>query len=381
MSIIQVKVHLSQVLLLTTGQMQTRQASIPEIPGWDGMASQKHTEISIDGSTGEGGGQILRTSLSLSVCIGRSFRIFNIRAARARPGLQPQHLAAVKAAMQISNAVVSGDQKGSQELVFRPGSLVAGDYHFSIGTAGSTTLVLQTILPALILADAPTSLVLEGGTHNPLAPSFDFLQHSFLPILNRMGPRVTATLEQPGFAPRGGGRMQVDVQPVSSLNALDIPERGSVQNQYAEVLLAHLPRHIAERELATLKHSLGYTDAQLRFQDVTQAYGPGNAVSVVVSSENITEFFTAFGQRGLPAEQVAIRVVKEVRRYLAAGVPVGSHLADQLLIPFVLAGGGMFKTLKPSSHTLTNIDVIRAFSHRCIHTEETGPDQWIVSID
>lgn len=343
------------------------------------MVLETLTDIQIDGSNGEGGGQILRTSLSLSTCLGQPFRIFNIRASRSRPGLQPQHLAAVKAAQAISDAEVKGDKKNSQELIFKPARVVAGTYHFPVGTAGSTSLVLQTILPALMLADAPSSLLLEGGTHNPLAPPFDFLQHAFLPVLNRMGPLVSICLERPGFAPRGGGRVRVNIQPASGLHSVDIPERGSVQAQYAEVLLAHLPEHIAQRELAVIKQGLGYTDEQLMFRIVSNAYGPGNVVCVVVNSEHITECFTAFGWRGIPAEQVANKVVSDVHRYLKAGVPVGSCLADQLLVPLALAGSGMFMTLKPSSHTLTNIDVIHAFMKDGIQTEEIGHDVWKVS--
>jgi RNA 3'-terminal phosphate cyclase (ATP) len=335
----------------------------------------------IDGAMGEGGGQILRSSLALSNCLGRPFRITHIRAARQRPGLQPQHLAAVRAAAAISRAHVEGDEKGSQELVFSPGKVAAGEYHFAIGTAGSTTLVLQTVLPALCLADGPSSLLLEGGTHNPFAPPFDFLQHAFLPVLNRMGPTVTATLERPGFVPKGGGRVHIGIQPVASLRPLHIAERGAIRLQHAEVLLAHLPAHIARRELAVLQQGLGLADSQISLRVVEDAYGPGNVVCVVIKSDFITECFTAFGQRGVPAEQVAGGVVKAVRHYLRAGVPVGKYLADQLLLPMALAGSGMFVTLQPSLHALTNMEVINAFMGVRIQAEEMRPDTWKISLD
>jgi RNA 3'-terminal phosphate cyclase (ATP) len=336
--------------------------------------------ITIDGSLGEGGGQILRTALALATCLGRPCRIFNIRAQRRRPGLQPQHLAAVRAAAAISGAVMQGAEKDSLELVFTPGSITPGEYAFDVGTAGSTTLVLQTVLPALVLADGPSHLSLEGGTHNPLAPPFEFLVHAFLPVLNRMGPMVTARLERPGFAPRGGGRFRVEVQPVSKLKPLVLAGRGAVRAQHAEVLLAHLPQHIAAREIAVIQQALGYTESQLEFRFANEAYGPGNVVSIIIESEQVTECFTAFGQRGVPAEKVAQQVVNEVRRYLKAGVPVGSHLADQLLLLLALAGGGSFVTLKPSSHTLTNIEVIRAFVPFDFQAEEIGPDAWQISV-
>lgn len=336
--------------------------------------------ISIDGAMGEGGGQILRTSLALSTCLGLTFRITNIRAFRKKPGLQPQHLAAVNAATTISDARVEGVERNSQELLFKPGNVMAGDYHFSVGTAGSTMLVLQTVLPALLLADAPSSLILEGGTHNPFAPPFEFLQKVFFPLLNQMGPSVTATLERPGFAPKGGGRVHVRIQPSPVLDAIEITERGNIHEQSAEVILAHLPRHIAEREFAVIQQRLAYDDNQLLYRNVEESYGPGNVVTIMIKSEHITEYFTAFGQRGIPAEQVASEVVNKVQRYLRAGVPVGSHLADQLLLPLVLAGKGMFITLKPSSHTLTNKNVIASFLDVPIQLEEIKDNVWRISI-
>ena len=344
------------------------------------MAFAKSKSIHIDGSMGEGGGQILRTSLALSTCLGQPFTIVNIRAARQRPGLQPQHLAAVKAAAAISHAAVDGAEKDSLALSFTPSNIVTGHHHFSIGTAGSTSLVLQTILPALMLADSPSSIILEGGTHNPLAPPFDFLQQAFLPLINRMGPTIEARLERPGFAPKGGGRLCLEVNPTLKLKALEIPERGAVIRQYAEVLLAHLPEHIAHRELTVIKQALGYDDSQLKMRMIDNAYGPGNVVSVIVASEYITECFSTFGQRGLPAEQVANKVVREVRRYLNAGVPVGCYLADQLLLPLALAGHGMYMTLEPSRHLLTNMGVINAFMNIKIRAQELEHDIWKISL-
>lgn len=336
--------------------------------------------ITIDGSLGEGGGQILRTILAMSIVIGRPFRLFNIRAARNNPGLQPQHLAAVNAATVISHARVQGNEKDSQELLFEPSTATPGDYFFSVGTAGSTSLVLQTLLPALMLANEPSSLIIEGGTHNPLAPPFDFLEYAFLPLLNRMGPTISATLERPGFAPKGGGRLHVVIQPSTCLKPLNLTERGQLLSQYAMVWLSHLPEHIAKRELAVIQRSLDYDDGQLKFSPVVNAYGPGNMVSIIVESENITECFTAFGQRGLPAEQVAENAVNQVKRYLAAGVPVGPFLADQLLLPLAIAGNGSFVTVNPSSHMLTNREVIRAFMGVDIQINELRRDVWNISL-
>lgn len=343
------------------------------------MAPGTLTDVHIDGSTGEGGGQILRTSLALSSCLGKSFQISRIRAQRNRPGLQPQHLAAVKAASEICDAQVEGAEKDSQELCFIPGKVQAGEYHFVIGTAGSTTLVLQTVLPALVLAGKPSSLVLEGGTHNPFAPPFEFLTRAFLPLLERMGPTVHAVLERPGFAPKGGGRIRVDIEPVTKLLPIEIMQRGRITKRHAEVLLAHLPEHIAQRELAVIKQALKFEDSELSLNFASEAFGAGNVVSAIIQSEHITECFTAFGQRGLPAEQVAQKLVKELQRYLDAGVPVGKYLADQLLLPLALAGGGSFMTVEPSSHTLTNIRVINAFMDTSIQCRQIDTDTWMIT--
>ncbi len=230
--------------------------------------------LTIDGARGEGGGQILRSALALSAVTGTAVRIQRIRAGREKPGLLPQHLAAVRAAAQISEADVDGDRLGARELVFRPRRVRPGAHHFAVGTAGSATLVLQTVLPPLLLADTPSRLSLEGGTHNRFAPSFDFLSRAFLPLIARMGRRVTATLERPGFYPAGGGRFTIDITPVPGLTPLALTERGLIRRRHARPLVARLPVSIADRE-----------------------------------------------------------------------VPVGTHLADQLLLPMALAGTSTLRTL------------------------------------
>lgn len=336
--------------------------------------------LTIDGAQGEGGGQILRTCLSLSMCLGRPFEITNIRAARSRPGLQPQHLAAVRAAMSVCSAQVEGAERGSGTLRFSPEPVKPGRYNFSIGTAGSTMLVLQTVLPALVLADAPSVLRLEGGTHNPFAPPYEFLAYSYLPLLERMGPTVRTRVERAGFAPKGGGIIHVEIDPVEHLRPLRILERGRILRQNAEVLIAHLPEHIAQRELKVIQEKEGYTADQLKVREMSDAYGPGNAVLVTVESEYVTEVFAAFGARGVKAENVAQMVVDELRAYMNSGVPVGKHLADQLLIPMALAGEGVFVTQKPTSHLMTNIEVIQAFMDIPIRLEEIVRGQWMVSI-
>lgn len=336
--------------------------------------------ITIDGSQGEGGGQILRSALALSLVTGKPFRIGNIRARRKKPGLMRQHLTAVNAAAEVGAAQVSGNAIGSRELAFAPTALRSGRYHFAVGTAGSCTLVLQTVLPALILADGPSEILLEGGTHNPNAPPFDFLAGAFLPLLNRMGPSVTAVLERPGFYPAGGGRIRVKVTPSLELLPLHLIQRGKVLTQTATAIVARLPRSIAEREIAVVREKLTWGEDCLGVMEEPDSSGPGNVLVLAVASEFVTEIFTGFGELGVSAETVAGRTVKEVREYLASGVPVGRHLADQLLLPLALAGGGAFRTLAPTAHTITNIEVLRLFLALDIKVEQQDEQGWAISI-
>lgn len=317
--------------------------------------------ITIDGAQGEGGGQILRTSLALSLVTGKPFRMENIRAKREKPGLLRQHLTAVNAAAEVSGARVEGNAIGSKSLSFSPGTVKAGTYHWAVGTAGSATLVLQTVLPSLLTADKPSELVLEGGTHNPYAPPFDFLDKAFLPLLARMGPTVTATLERPGFYPAGGGKFTASVKPTKRLAKLDLIERGEIVRRSGTAVVSRLPRSIAETELAILQAKLSWEAACFKVEVVPNPRGPGNILICTVESQNVTEVFTGFGEKGVPADRVALASVEEVREYLASGVPVGRHLADQLMIPMALAGGGVFRTLPPTRHSLTNIEVIQKF--------------------
>jgi RNA 3'-terminal phosphate cyclase (ATP) len=317
--------------------------------------------IEIDGSFGEGGGQILRTALSLAACRREPLRIFNIRSGRRKPGLARQHLTAVQAAAAVCGAEVKGVSLGSQEIGFRPEDIRPGDYRFSVGSAGSATLVLQTVLPPLLCAPGPSRLTLEGGTHNPWAPPFDFLKLAFLPLIERMGPRVRAKLERAGFHPAGGGCFKVEIQPVESLRPLHLTERGRVKRQSARVLIANLPLHIAEREIRVLASRLGWRRELLRIEPVPDPAGPGNVVLIEIECEHVTEVFCAFGRRGMKAEKVAAQAAGQAQRYLESGAPVGEHLSDQLLLPLALAGEGSLVTPALSRHAETNIDVIRRF--------------------
>jgi RNA 3'-terminal phosphate cyclase (ATP) len=315
--------------------------------------------LSLDGSQGEGGGQILRTALACSLLTGVPFAIEKIRAARRRPGLLPQHLAAVRAAAEIANAATEGAILGSETLTFEPGEIRAGKYHFDIGTAGSAGLVLQTVLVPLLSAGGESQLEIEGGTHNEGAPPFEFLDLGFAPLLRRMGADLTLTLEKPGFYPVGGGRIRARVGK-ANWRRLELLERGEVRSVWASALVSRLPLSIAQRELAVVEEGLGWPEECLTASAV-EADGPGNALILVVETEQVTEVFTGFGRRGLPAEEVAAMAVAKTRRYLDSGVAVGVHLADQLLVPLTQTGGGSFLTSEPSGHFTTNAGVVDRF--------------------
>ncbi len=326
----------------------------------------------IDGSQGEGGGQILRSSLALSAITQTPFRIANIRAGRRRPGLLRQHLTAVRAAAEVCGAQISGDELGSGELTFEPGTVRGGAYAFEIGTAGSTSLVLQSILPALALANEPSTVEVRGGTHNPTSPPFDFLVRALFPLLARMGVTVAGTLHRPGFYPAGGGHAVFRVEPTAALTPLALLERGDIRRQRIVALVAALPESIGDREIETIADALGWDRDVGEVQRAPRAIGPGNVVTVEVQADHVTEVFTGFGEKGVRAENVAATVAAEVAAYLDAGVPVGQHLADQLLLWLALAGEGAFRTVAPTMHTTTHCDVIRAFLDVNVDCRQVG---------
>ena len=318
----------------------------------------EQTLVRMDGSFGEGGGQILRTSLSLSLVTGKSFRIENIRAKRQKPGLLRQHLTAVQAAAEVGSGEVDGAVLGSKALTFVPGKVRAGDYHFAVGTAGSGTLVLQTILPALMTASAPSRVEIEGGTHNPAAPPFDFLERSFMPLIESMGPKVKVELQRYGFYPAGGGRFVVEVTPCAALQPITVGERGEITARRAVALVANLPYHIARRELDTLGKLLDWGPECLSCEDTKNSVSPGNFVMIELKSSAVTEIFTAFGKLRVSAEDVATDATEQAGAYFRSNAAVGEHLADQLLLPMALAGGGSFTAVSLNMHAKTNMQVI-----------------------
>jgi RNA 3'-terminal phosphate cyclase (ATP) len=334
----------------------------------------------VDGSYGEGGGQILRTSLALSMITGNDVFIKNIRAARSNPGLQRQHLAAVNAAVEVCNAEIDGNHLGARELTFRPNKVQSGKYHFSVGSAGSCMLVLQTVLPALMLAESNSTLTLEGGTHNPFAPTFDFLSRCFLTILNRTGCHVQLELETAGFYPVGGGICRVTIEPNQfPMRSVEILERGKLLGHHAIGVLAKLPSSIGEREINTASRMLGWPQNSRSIQ-VIDSPGPGNVLLLHSEFENVSEVVTGFGKVNVPAEFVAKKAAREMKSYLASNAPVGTYLADQLLVPLAIKGGGVFRCTETSQHTLTNIHTIKSFIEKEIRTEPQADGTVLITI-
>lgn len=323
--------------------------------------------IEIDGSVGEGGGQILRTALALAMCTGRAIAITRIRARRAKPGLMRQHLTCVQASVAVCSARVEGAVLGSQTLRFEPGAVRAGEYAFDVGSAGSCTLVLQTVLPALMLAAGPSRVTLRGGTHNPMAPPFHFLERSFAPLLRRLGIGLDLVSHRYGFYPAGGGEIEASIRPSArGLTPFDLTGRGAMLQEYAECLAPGLRRSVAVRELAALEGALGWSGDQLRTPEVRDEEGPGNALMATLAHEHVCEVFTSFGERGVSSEQVAIALAREVKAFQESVGALGPHVADQWMLPLALAVAGSgsraeFTCSEMTDHARTNLEVIGKF--------------------
>ncbi len=329
--------------------------------------------VFVDGSMGEGGGQILRTSLALACITGRNLHIENIRAARRNPGLAKQHLICVRAACEICSGQCEGAKIGSQVLDFQPGSIRGGDFSFDIGSAGSATLVIQTILPALFLADKPSTVTVTGGTHNPWAPPFDFLAETFLPAIRTAGFDADCKLEKYGFFPAGGGRITLKVHPRQQNQSRTIDLYLPMDNVQinARIFTAKLPTHIAQRQKKLLFHS------KLKFKniehiEVTDSDGPGNCVVLRLCGNGKTTVFTAFGQKGKPSEKVVGEVVSLAEDFLPSGAAVDRFLADQLLIYMAISKAGSFTTNDLTTHLTTNIETIKKFLPVDFSIEQQG---------
>ena len=318
--------------------------------------------VFVDGSTGEGGGQILRTSLALSCITSKSLHIENIRAARRNPGLGKQHLSCVQAACRICDGQCQGATKGSKVLDFQPGSLQSGDFYFDIGSAGSATLVIQTVLPALFLADKSSTITVTGGTHNPMAPPFDFLCETFLPAIATGGFQGNCKLIKHGFFPAGGGKITFDVQPWQKQppRVINLCQPSKQFQIHARIYTAKLPAHIAQRQEQLLLQG-GLNIENIEHIEVTDSDGPGNCVMIWFCSSSRKTVFTAFGMRQKPSQEVVSEVVNLAGDFLVGGAAIDRFLADQILIYMAISKAGSYTTNELSAHLLTNMGIIKQF--------------------
>jgi len=320
--------------------------------------------VRIDGSEGEGGGQMLRTALALSMVTGRPFEMVNIRARRDKPGLRPQHLACVKAAARITSATVEGAVLGSRSLSFAPGPVRPGTYDFEIKTAGSASLVLHTLCLPLALASSRSVVTITGGTHVPFSPSFHYLLHQWAPLMRRVGIDVELTLTRAGYYPEGGGEIRAKILPSSSLRPLILGPRGKLERLEGVSAVSGLPRSIADRQrnraLARLDEE-GLA-AGIEVREVPSA-GKGTFLLLLSTHEGGGRAcHDALGALGKRAEKVADEACDGLLDFLRTQGAVDAHAADQLLLPLALASGeSSFPVPAITSHVTTNAQVIRSF--------------------
>lgn len=320
--------------------------------------------IHIDGSQGEGGGQILRTALALAALLRQPVEIDNIRANRVQPGLKTQHLAGVLALARITDAEVKGAHKHATRLAFAPRTIKGGRYRFEIATAGAAGMLFGAVLPALLFAPQSSDVTITGGTHVQFSPPFHYLDTIFLPAVRKLGGRLDFELVRWGFYPRGGGEMRAHINPCSGLHGVQLAKRGKLKSlQLSACSSTHLPGHIVRREIDYAeKYLIMYKDRLATTALACESYSPGNFVFLEAGYEHATAGFSALGKRGKPAEEVAEEACRYFNDFEKTAATVDSHLADQLILYAALAHGDSFFTAeKITSHLTTNIAVIRKF--------------------
>jgi RNA 3'-terminal phosphate cyclase (ATP) len=329
--------------------------------------------IFLDGSQGEGGGQIVRTAIALSTLTGTPVRIENIRGGRERTGLRPQHVAAIQAAAQVCGAETEGVSAGSTAIGFAPGGPPQpGHYDWAVGTAGSVPLVIQTVLLPLVLADGPSEFRVQGGTHVPYSPSGHYLRDVYMPSLLSLGAGLEIYLDALGWMPQGGGAMRVYVDGGAHLHGIDLQQRGPIERIIGTAVGCNLPSHIPQRMANRAINLLGMIDAPLDIRPCrTKSLSTGAGIFLATEYTNGRAGFGTIGRRGMPSEAVAEQAVTDLLEFHDGEAAIDAYLADQLVLPLALADGeSIFSTPQITSHLRTNIDVVRAFIERPIEIDE-----------
>jgi RNA 3'-phosphate cyclase len=343
------------------------------------MNIQLESPTDIDGSYGEGGGQILRTALALSAILRKPFTIHHIRSKRKNPGLQAQHLEAVEALARITEARTEGVKFGSQNISFIPQKILPGNYQFEVRTAGSITLLFQAIFLPLCLAHGNSRVTLVGGTHVPWSPSFHYLSEVLLHTLKSMGVVAEASIERWGFYPKGGGKIQLKINPIHEFKPISLVDRGLLKKIRGLSAISNLPKHVAERQKdQALKriHRELKIDAEISLLYDVPSNGPGSFLFLLAEYEKTVAGFSSLGSRGKPAEKVADKAVDSLKDYIESEGCIDPHLADQLIPFMALAkGNSSFTTTQITGHLLSNLWVIQHFLEvKLLRRGEKGED-------
>jgi len=338
--------------------------------------------IQIDGSEGEGGGQILRSALALALLTGKPFKLINIRANRPKPGLAAQHLACVRAASQIGGANYKGGTLGSSVLHFEPSSVKAGNYRFVINTAGATALVLHTVyLPLILRGGAPSTVQITGGTHVMAAPSYHFLETTWAGYLAKLGVELSLKMIRPGFYPRGGGEIEATLQASSRIRGLKLTSCPALTTAGGFAGIADLPASVGKSLARRLKHKLKMAEVESHISEETWENGPGAVAGVIFRQAPVPTVFTSLGERGRPTEAVADAAVEEALAFRTSGWPVDPHSADQILLPLAFSDDASeYAVSEVTNHLLTNIDTVKRFVDRDIDCEGFVGGKGIVRI-
>ncbi|MFQ3593937.1 MAG: RNA 3'-terminal phosphate cyclase [Gemmataceae bacterium] len=339
--------------------------------------------IELDGSAGEGGGQILRSALTLSLLTGQAFHLRNLRANRPKPGLQPQHLMSVRAAQRLGSAHVIGATLHSRDLIFEPGPVCSGQFTFEIGTAGATGLVLHTIyLPLALRGSGPSQVTIRGGTHVRTSPAFPFLNHTWRPLLGQLGLNMSLKLVRPGFYPRGGGSLLATIPVVNSLPGIRWEQRGPLDSVEVVAAVAGLDRGIARRMARRLGNQLGKLDLNVTIRDEQWDNGPGCVVFALLETTPAPVTVVAVGEPGKPAESVADEAFAEILRYVDSGAALDPHSADQVLLPLALATSpSVYRVAEVTRHLTTNAEVVQRFVRSTIRIEGKEGQPGTVTIE